>query len=227
MSENNTTKGLSNPPLVILLGAPGSGKGTQAVRLSKELGIPHISTGDLFRENIRLGTELGKRAQYYLDKGLLGPDEIVLEMLFTRAAQPDYQHGFVLDGFPRNMLQVDELEKRLKNFQQIVVQLNVRDSTIIDRVSGRLLCKNCGTIYHRLFAPSKKQGICDICGGELYQRTDDTLEVIEERLKIYHMQTAPILSFYQKKDVLREVNGECDPDEVAESLRKMVKINSG
>jgi|EndMetStandDraft_5_1072996.scaffolds.fasta_scaffold110860_2 adenylate kinase len=205
--------------VIILLGPPGSGKGTQAVRLSKELGIPHISTGDLFRENIGKNTELGKKAKTFMDAGKLVPDSLVLEMLFDRVAKPDCLKGFLLDGFPRTIPQAVEFDKQLSsNDRLIVINLDVPDDLIFKRIEGRLSCKQCGTIYNRYFNPPAVDSKCDKCGGELIQRSDDNEQVVRERLKVYHDQTEPLVDYYSKKKVLMTVNGANDPDIVFKEL---------
>lgn len=222
-AQETPTKG--NVKVVILLGPPGSGKGTQAVRLTKELGIPHISTGDLFRENISKDTELGKRAKTYMNAGKLVPDEVVLDMLFDRVSKPDCEHGYLLDGFPRTLPQAEALDKHLAlNTDLVVLDLEVPDEIIIKRAEGRLTCKSCGAIYNRYFSPSAKEGVCDKCSGELVQRPDDKLEVVQERLRVYHNQTQPLVEFYAKKGVLRRVDGTKSPDEVFESLKSQLSL---
>lgn len=207
--------------VVILLGPPGSGKGTQAVRLTKELGIPHISTGDLFRENVSKDTELGQRAKTYMNAGKLVPDEVVLDMLFDRVSRPDSANGYLLDGFPRTISQAEALEKHLgPNTELIVLELDVPDEIIVKRAEGRLTCKSCGTIYNRYFSPPAKEGVCDKCSGELYQRPDDKLEVVQERLRVYHDQTQPLVEYYTRKGVLRQVDGTQPPDEVFKALQQ-------
>jgi adenylate kinase len=205
--------------VVILLGPPGSGKGTQAVRLTKELKIPHISTGDLFRENISQNTELGKRAKSYMDAGKLVPDEVVLDMLFDRVSKPDSANGYLLDGFPRTLPQAEALDKHLaSNTHLIVLDLEVPDEMIVKRAEGRLTCKGCGAVYNRYFNPPAKEGVCDKCGGELVQRPDDKAEVVQERLRVYHTQTQPLVDYYAKKGVLKRIDGTKSPDEVFNSL---------
>lgn len=207
--------------VVILLGPPGSGKGTQAMRISKALGVPHISTGDLFRENISKNTELGKKARVYTDAGKLVPDELVLEMLFDRVARPDCAKGYLLDGFPRTIPQAEALDKQLsKNDKLVVLNLEVSDELIVKRIEGRLSCKQCGTIYNRYFSPSTVEGKCDKCSGELCQRSDDNEKVVKERLRVYHEQTEPLVDYYSKKKVLISVNGENSPDVVFKDLMK-------
>lgn len=208
--------------VVVLLGPPGSGKGTQAVRLTKELGIPHISTGDLFRENISKNTELGKRAKSYMDAGKLVPDEVVLDMLFDRVSRPDTANGYLLDGFPRTLPQAEALEKHLgKGVELIVIDLEVPDDVIVKRAEGRLTCKNCGNVHNKYFSPPKVEGQCDKCGGELVQRPDDKAEVVLERLRVYHSQTKPLVDFYDKKGVLKRFDGTKTPDEVFINVMKV------
>ncbi len=211
----------SNQPskIVILLGPPGSGKGTQAVRLSKELGIPHISTGDLFRENMSNNTPLGEKARGFINEGKLVPDELVLEMLFDRVSRPDAAHGYLLDGFPRTVPQAEALAKRLQsNATLAVLDLEVPDDLIVKRAIGRLTCGECGQLYNTYFSPPAKEGTCDKCSADLKKRADDTIEVVQERLKVYHAQTKPLEEFYDKKGVLRRVDGTQTPDDVYKAL---------
>lgn len=211
--------------VVILLGPPGSGKGTQAVRLTKELGIPHISTGDLFRENISKDTELGKRAKSFMNAGKLVPDEVVLDMLFDRVSRPDCAHGYLLDGFPRTLPQAEALDKHLAaNTDLIVLDLEVPDEVIVKRAEGRLTCQSCGNVYNRYFSPPAQEGICDKCNGKLVQRPDDKAEVVQERLRVYHEQTQPLVEYYFKKGVLKQVDGTKSPDEVFNSLKANLGI---
>lgn len=208
--------------IVILLGAPGSGKGTQAKMLAEKLNIPHISTGDLFRENLAQGTELGKEVRSYLEAGKLAPDATVIAMLRDRVANKDCDKGYLLDGFPRTLEQAKALDvalaKREKPFALTVINLEVSDEAIVKRIMGRLSCKECGAIYNRYFFPPKDLEHCDLCQGPLLQRTDDTEAVIEERLKNYHSQTAPLVDYYKEKGILKTVNGEQDPKEVFNQL---------
>ena len=206
--------------VIILLGPPGSGKGTQAVRLSKELNIPHISTGDLFRENLSKGTELGKKAKSFIEAGRLVPDEVVLDMLFDRVSRPDCANGYLLDGFPRTIPQAEAFGKHLDSRTKIIaLNLNVEDDTIVKRIAGRLTCKNCGNIQQKS-SNTEHADACHKCGGELYQRTDDKAEVVKERLRVYHEQTEPLIHFYEKQGVLFEINGENTPDQVFQDLLK-------
>jgi len=210
--------------VIILLGPPGSGKGTQAVRMTKELGIPHISTGDLFRENIGKGTELGKKAKTFIDAGNLVPDEVVLDMLFDRVSRPDCAKGFLLDGFPRTIPQAEAFDKRFAGKANLVVlNLNVSNEAIVKRAEGRLTCRNCGSVYNKYFSPPAKDGVCDKCGGELYQRPDDAPEVVKERLKVYHTQTKPLIAYYEKKGLLTTVDGEAAPDVVYGKLMNLYR----
>jgi adenylate kinase len=205
--------------VIILLGVPGSGKGTQAVRLAKQLSIPHISTGDLFRENIAKSTELGRQARSFMDLGKLVPDQLVLDMLFDRVSRPDCEKGYLLDGFPRTLEQAQAFDSKIsKKIELIVCNLDVPDSLIIQRLTGRLTCKECGTIYNRYFSPPQKEGICDKCGAILTVRSDDKAEVVEERLRVYHTQTEPLEEYYANKGVLFKVDGTEPPEQVFTSL---------
>lgn len=209
--------------VVILLGPPGSGKGTQAVRLTKDLNIPHISTGDLFRENISKNTELGQKAKTFMNEGKLVPDSLVLDMLFARVSQEDSRNGYLLDGFPRTLPQAEAFDKQIKpGTELIVLQLDVPDELIVKRAAGRLTCKGCGNIHNRYFSPPLKEGICDKCGGELVQRPDDREEVVQERLRVYHTQTKPLVEYYSKKGILHKVDGTKTPDEVYQALKKQL-----
>lgn len=209
--------------VIILLGPPASGKGTQASRLSKDLGIPQISTGDILRGNISNGTELGKQAQGYMSAGQLVPDDLVLKMVFERISKPDAAKGYLLDGFPRTLAQVEAYESRLApDTKMIAVNLEVSDDVIIKRTEGRLSCKSCGTVYNKYFSPPKNPAVCDKCGGELVQRPDDRREVVEERLKVYRAQTEPLIRHYQSKGILKSVNGEQSPDDVYKQIRGIV-----
>lgn len=206
--------------VIILLGPPGSGKGTQAKRLTHDYKIPHVSTGDLFRENISLETELGKQAKGYIQQGLLVPDQLVLDMLFERVSREDCAQGYLLDGFPRTISQAEALAEFMKQQSSLVVlSLDVEDDVIIKRASGRMLCKQCGSIYNRDIAPPIKEGVCDHCGGEVYQRSDDRPEVVRERLVVYHRQTQPLIQYYKELNRLASFNGNQPPDIVYAELR--------
>ena len=210
--------------VVILLGAPGAGKGTQATRLAKAFALPHVSTGDLFRDHISRGSNFGLKAKEYMDAGQLVPDEVVLDMLEERVSQPDCEKGYLLDGFPRTLPQAEALDQRIAGTDNLlIVAIEVGDETIVRRASGRLLCHSCGNIHHIEFKPPAKEGVCDNCRGELYQRPDDAPEVVRERLVVYQNQTAPLIDFYQKKDVLARVDGEQAPDVVFEALKKLIQ----
>ncbi len=221
MKQSDTPK-----TVIIMLGAPGAGKGTQAVRLSEELCIPQISTGDLFRENLRNNTPIGQKAKEYMDKGQLVPDEVVLDMLFERLKAPDTQKGYILDGFPRTIPQAEALDKRLAETHSkvIVISLEVPDEVIVDRLTSRLVCESCGAPYHKTACPPKQEGICDRCGGKLIQREDDTEAVILDRLKVFHKQTEPVKTHYQKKGSLILIDGavskEATNAQIDEKLKK-------
>lgn len=213
-AENSQTSYPSK--VVILLGPPGSGKGTQAVKLSKQLNIPHISTGDLFRENLSKGTALGNKAKSFIEAGKLVPDEVVLEMLFDRVSRADCANGYLLDGFPRTIPQAEAFEKHLNpNTKIIALNLNVNDAVIVKRIAGRLTCRQCGNIQQRECDDQEK---CHKCEGELFQRADDKADVVKERLRVYHNQTKPLIDFYDKKGLLVQINGENAPDQVFKDL---------
>lgn len=207
------------PTILILLGPPGAGKGTQAERLCRELSLPHISTGDLFRANRAEGTELGKRAQEYMDAGQLVPDEVVIDMLFDRVAAEDCAGGFLLDGFPRTIPQAEALGERLPTGASVrALALDVPDASLIKRLTGRVTCRECGNIHHLEFSPPQAAGVCDKCSGELYQREDDSVEVVSKRLAVYREQTAPLVEFYTQQGVLSMVDGDRAPAEVGDAL---------
>lgn len=205
--------------VIILLGPPGAGKGTQAVRLAADCSIPHISTGDLFRANLKQGTDLGQRAKGFMESGKLVPDELVLEMLFDRVGNPDCAGGYLLDGFPRTQPQAEALTQALGDQPFASLMLEVPDELIVGRASGRLLCRDCTNIHHADFAPPTKDGICDACGGELYRRKDDEPEVVKERLTVYHQETTPMIDYYRQRGSLVVINGNQTPDAVFEDLR--------
>ena len=195
---------------IIMVGAPGAGKGTQAKRIAEKYGIPHVSTGDIFRANLKEGTELGLKAKVFMDKGALVPDEITIGMLMDRIHQPDCKDGYVLDGFPRNIPQAEALTKALNEANEsmdAVVDVDVPDENIMDRMSGRRTCRKCGEGYHTKYNPPKADGICDVCGGELYIRDDDKPETVKKRLTVYHDQTQPLIDYYTKQGILKSVNG--------------------
>ncbi len=202
---------------IIMLGAPGAGKGTQAKMIAEKFGIPHISTGDIFRANIKNGTELGKKAKEFMDKGQLVPDELTVEILLDRVASDDCKNGYVLDGFPRTIPQADVLDKELTKLGDKVdfaINVDVPDENIVRRMSGRRACLKCGATYHIEHIPPKKEGICDKCGSELVQRDDDKPETVQNRLSVYHEQTQPLIEYYDKKNILKSVDGTKDMQEV-------------
>ena len=210
---------------IIMLGAPGAGKGTQAKLIAEIYGVPHISTGDIFRANIKNGTELGKEAKEYMDKGLLVPDELTVRLLLDRVAQDDCKNGYVLDGFPRTIPQAEVLDKELTKLGDSVdfaVDVDVPDENIIRRMSGRRACLNCGATYHIVNIPPKKEGICDVCGSELVLRDDDQPETVKNRLKVYHEQTQPLIEYYTGKGVLRTVDGTLPMEEVFDAIVKIL-----
>lgn len=215
---------VAQPRVIILLGPPGSGKGTQAVRLSKELGIPHISTGDLFRDHLSRSTDLGKKVKSFMDSGNLVPDSLVLDMLFSRISQPDSSKGYLLDGFPRTIPQAEALDARLKDdVKKVVLNLEVKDEVIVSRMAGRLTCRACNTVCNKNLSPPKIEGRCDKCGGELYQRPDDAVEIVEGRLRVYHEQTKPLIAYYRKQGVLFDINGEQAPDVVFANMMQILR----
>ncbi|MFC1893253.1 adenylate kinase [Chloroflexota bacterium] len=202
---------------IVLLGAPGAGKGTQAAFIARELGLVHIATGDLFRQALAQGTELGLEAKTYMERGALVPDGVTMRMLLERIAAPDCQSGAILDGFPRNVnqaLALDEAFGQQDKAIDKVVHINVSQGELIKRLSGRLICRNCQAPYHATDAPPKVSGRCDNCGGELYQRSDDSLETVKKRLEVYFKETAPVIDFYSEAGKLLEVAGEGSVDEV-------------
>jgi len=207
---------------IVMLGPPGAGKGTYASRLTVRLGIPHISTGDMVREEIKKQTDLGLKIKEYSDRGALVPDEIIIKLLAERLRKPDCNRGFILDGFPRTISQAEALENIAKI--DLVINLNVPDDIIITRLSNRLICSKCGAIYNLLTLKPKKEGVCDKCGGKLYQREDDKPEVIKERLNVYRKQTEPLIEYYAKKGLLRNVscNDLMTPPEVI--VEKIIEI---
>ena len=202
---------------LIMLGAPGAGKGTQAKRIAAKYGIPHISTGDIFRANIKNGTELGKKAQTYMDQGLLVPDELVCDLVVDRIQQSDCEKGYVLDGFPRTIPQAEALTAALEKLGtgiDYAINVEVPDANILNRMGGRRACLGCGATYHVEFNAPKQEGICDTCGAELVLRDDDKPETVQKRLNVYHEQTQPLIDYYTKAGKLAEVDGTKDMDDV-------------
>lgn len=217
----------NDPPLaIILLGPPGSGKGTHAPALSHHLKIPHISTGDLFRDNIRNRTPIGQIAQGFIDQGRLVPDEVVLSMLASRLASPDCQKGAILDGVPRTIPQAEALDQKLGETHRFVaLLLNVDSDLLIERICGRAACKQCNRPYHKKYDPPKQKDLCDACGIALYQRSDDTEEVLKKRLEIYQKQTEPLIEYYRaKSDVLYEINGNRSKVDIFHDLLKTLSL---
>ena len=210
---------------IVMLGAPGAGKGTQAKRIAAKFSIPHISTGDIFRANIKNNTPLGAKAKSYMDKGELVPDELVIELIMDRFAQDDCVNGYVLDGFPRTIPQAEELDKALKSVNDnldYAIDVEVPDDNIINRMSGRRACVNCGATYHIVHNPPKVENECDTCNGELILRGDDKPETVKNRLDVYHTQTEPLLKYYTEKGILYTVDGTQDMDTVFDSICKIV-----
>ena len=206
---------------LILLGPPGSGKGTQAERLCKELNLPHVASGDLFRDHLKRETELGVLAQNYMDKGHLVPDDVTIGMVKERLSRSDCRGGTILDGFPRTLAQAEALDSIFQELgQQLtgVLFIAVPDDVLIERLSDRRICRNCQTSFHILFSPPRELQTCDLCGGELYQRDDDQPDTIRARIKVYHKQTAPLIKYYQATDLLHEVDGNIDIDRVTDTL---------
>ncbi len=211
---------------IIMLGAPGAGKGTQAKRIAEEFGIPHISTGDIFRSNIKNGTELGKEAKKYMDEGQLVPDELTVKILLDRVSDPDCKNGYVLDGFPRTIPQAEVLDGELRKLNEQVdfaIDVDVPDENIIHRMSGRRACLKCGATYHIEYLKPAKEGICDKCGSELSLRDDDKPETVKKRLGVYHEQTQPLIEYYTKKGILRTVDGTAEPDQVFGKIEEILK----
>ena len=202
---------------IIMLGAPGAGKGTQAKQIAAKYEIPHISTGDIFRANIKNGTELGKKAKEYMDQGMLVPDELTCDLDMDRIAQDDCERGFVLDGFPRTIPQAEALTNALNKIGQSMdyaIDVDVPDENIVNRMSGRRACLNCGATYHIVFNPTKTEGVCDACGNETVLRDDDKPETVQKRLTVYHDQTQPLIDYYRNMNILKSVDGTKPMDEV-------------
>lgn len=210
---------------IIMLGGPGAGKGTQAKKIAEEYKIPHISTGDIFRANIKGGTELGTKAKGYMDQGLLVPDELVVDLVVDRIGQEDAKNGFVLDGFPRTIPQAEALDKALKAINENIdyaVDVEVPDEVIINRMAGRRACVGCGGTYHVEFTPPKEADKCDTCGGELIIREDDKPETVKKRLDVYHEQTQPLIEYYSKQNLLVEIDGTKEVTEVFAAIQKIL-----
>ena len=210
---------------IIMLGAPGAGKGTQAKKIAAKYSIPHISTGDIFRANIKNGTELGKKAKTYMDQGLLVPDDLVVDLVVDRVNQEDCVNGYVLDGFPRTIPQAEALDKALTGMDEAIdyaINVEVPDENIVQRMSGRRACVNCGATYHIVYAPTKKENVCDTCEGELILRDDDKPETVQKRLNVYHEQTQPLIDYYTEQNKLVEVDGTIDIEKVFDAIVKIL-----
>ena len=210
---------------IIMLGAPGAGKGTQAQMIADKYGIPHVSTGDIFRANIKNGTELGMEAKKYMDQGALVPDELTVRILLDRVAQDDCKNGYVLDGFPRTIPQAEVLDKAIKELGDKIdyaINVEVSDENIIRRMSGRRACLSCGSTFHIEHVPPKKEGICDRCGKELILRDDDKEETVKNRLDVYHKQTQPLIDYYTGQNILKTVDGTADMMDVFTAITEIL-----
>ncbi|MFQ6000403.1 MAG: adenylate kinase [Anaerolineae bacterium] len=214
---------------LILLGPPGAGKGTQAALLSQRLGMPHVASGDLFREAMKKGTELGKKAQSYMERGVLVPDEVTNAMIEERLKEPDCAKGVILDGFPRTIEQARALEgilaERGKKVDRVLV-IQVSEGTLIERLSGRRTCRRCQANYHILFNPPQKEGVCDKCGGDLYQRSDDKEETVRRRFRVYIEETSPLIDYYRRQGLLTEIDGEEGIEGVQGSILSALSLSS-
>ncbi|MBN1402555.1 MAG: adenylate kinase [Anaerolineae bacterium] len=211
---------------VILLGGPGAGKGTQGELMESWLENPRVSSGDLFRDNLSRETELGRQAKVYMERGELVPDEITIGMVASRISQPDCAQGVVFDGFPRTVAQAAALDQLLKDMGRrvdVVLNIAVSEDVLLQRLAGRWTCSRCGAIYHRLFSPEKVEGVCDECGGTLYQRDDDNLATQQRRIKVYQEQTAPLDEYYRSRGVLVDIDGEQGPEQVAAQIRQAIE----
>ncbi|MCI8682478.1 MAG: adenylate kinase [Lachnospiraceae bacterium] len=206
---------------IIMLGAPGAGKGTQAKQIADKYSIPHISTGDIFRANLKAGTELGKKAKEYMDQGLLVPDELTCDLVMDRIGQDDCKNGFVLDGFPRTIPQAEALDQALAKISQSMdyaIDVDVPDENIVNRMSGRRACLNCGATYHIVSIPTKVEGVCDRCGSQVVLRDDDQPETVKKRLDVYHEQTQPLIDYYKKQNILKTVDGTQPMEKVFDAI---------
>lgn len=211
---------------LILLGPPGAGKGTQASGIINKYNIPHISTGDIFRKNIKEGTKLGKKAKEYMDQGLLVPDDLVVDLVRDRLTEDDCIKGFLLDGFPRTVVQAEALDIELNNLGwslDKVINIEVSKDVLVERAVGRRICKDCGATYHIKFNPSTIPGKCDVCGGELYQRDDDNEETVSKRIEVYQNQTSPLISYYNENHILANINGQKDIDKVLDDIVEVLE----
>ena len=211
---------------IVLMGLPGAGKGTQAERIVKEFGIPHISTGDMFRAAVKEQTPLGIEAKKYMDSGQLVPDEVTIGIVKERLSKPDCENGFLLDGFPRTVPQAEALEKTLAELQMDinhVIHIEVEKDKLLARLTGRRICKKCGATFHIIFNPPKSEGICDTCGGELYQRADDNEQTVATRLEVNIVQSQPLLDFYSQRKLLRNIDGDRDITIVFDELSNLLR----
>ena len=209
----------------LLMGPPGAGKGTQAVILAEKLGIPHISTGDMFRKAVKEETALGLEAKRYMDSGQLVPDEVTIGIVRERLGAGDCAKGFLLDGFPRTVFQAEALDgimKELGTKLDMALNIDVDAEALVGRITGRRMCRSCGTPYHVTFSPSKVQGVCDACGGELYQRDDDKEETVRERLEVYNSQTLPLIEYYRKQGIIVDIDGNQPMEKVTEAILKAI-----
>lgn len=210
---------------ILLMGPPGAGKGTQAEALAAKLEVPHVATGDIFRSQIAAGTPLGKKAKEYTDSGQLVPDEVTIGMVGQRLKEPDCQKGFILDGFPRTVTQAEALDAMLAQAGQqldAVIDIQVPAPRLIQRLTGRRVCRQCGATYHLVFNPPQRPGVCDACGGELYQRSDDNEDTVKNRLEVYQRQTAPLVDYYQAKGLLHPVNGDAPINDVLSAIGRIL-----
>ncbi|NLI11151.1 adenylate kinase [Pelotomaculum propionicicum] len=206
---------------LLIMGPPGAGKGTQAEELVKKLQIPHISTGDMFRTAISEGTEMGRKAKEYMDKGELVPDSVVVGMVKERLSRPDCDNGFLLDGFPRNVVQAEALDEKLKGMGRLldgVINIIVPREKIIERLTGRRVCRSCGSSYHMVFKKPRVDEVCDNCGGEIYQRSDDNETAVNNRLYVYEASTQPLINYYAKKNLLKNINGDQEIKKVMDDI---------
>ena len=209
----------------ILLGPPGAGKGTQAVKIVEKYGVPHISTGDIFRENIKNGTELGKEALEYMNRGELVPDDLVIDLATSRLLEPDCENGFLLDGFPRTVYQAEKLDEFLSAHDSkidVVLDIAVAKEELITRLTGRRVCKTCGASFHVVNIPPKQEGVCDYCGGELIQRADDNLETVTNRIDVYESQTMPLINYYEEAGNIAHIDGATGLDSVFADIVKAI-----
>ncbi|MFQ9985689.1 MAG: adenylate kinase [Lachnospiraceae bacterium] len=206
---------------IVMLGAPGAGKGTQAKKIAERYRIPHISTGDIFRANMKEGTELGQQAKAYMDQGQLVPDELTVHMVMDRFSKDDCKNGYVLDGFPRTIPQAEALSEALAQAGDSIdyaIDIEVPDERIVKRMSGRRVCQKCGATYHEVHHPPVREGVCDVCGADLVQRSDDKPETVLSRLEVYHEQTQPLIDYYKERNVLKRVDGTRDLEDVFQAI---------